>query len=374
MKIKINKKSLLAALNRMNAFLRSGDMLTLSSKATSLYLYGRSRSNSISSEIKLTTKAKDTGLEVEEKSNIQVDFRAFLKAIRESGNELLEIETNSDEALRLIIRSSEFEIDIFAKNIEFKPGLSQGTNVGKFKSECLGDLFKGVNYSISNSRSRPLFNHVHFECTNSKLLIEATDTHCMARHTAETIPENEFNLLIPEIVTKNFNKFFGKEGNVLIKTFDKNICFSSQGVAIMWEHFEGKYPDTQRLIPDKQELTIYEVDAKLFKSALSRMINLSDGGPQNTIIRLEFNKNTVQLITDNLGFSLFNYHQEIPLLSEGTELILGVNPNYILTAIKHLPKDSQIVKVAVQGKYQPFVVETEIFSNTLHLITPIRIG
>lgn len=374
MKIKINQKSLLAALNKMNAFLRSSEPIILSVQNKCLYLYGGSIYTNVSSEVKITTKAEDTGLEIIEKSTIKINFGALLKAIRESEHELLEIKTTNLEELRLVILSSGFEIDLFAKETVYKPGFSKGSKVGKFKAEYLGNLFKEVTYSISKSKSRPLFTNVHFECSESKLLIEATDSYCMARHTTETSSDNEFDLLIPDIISKNINKFFGKEGNISIETHEKNICFKSKGLAIQWEASETRYPDTQRLIPDSQEMSIYEIDLKLFKVALTRIIKLSDSSPRNTVIKLEFSKNTVQLITDNMGFSLFNYHQEIPLLSEGEELTLGVNPNYILTAIKHLPKDSQIVKVAVQGKYKPFIVESEISSNTLHLATPIRIG
>lgn len=96
MKIIINQQSLLAALNKMNAFLRSGEMLTLSAKSTSLYLFGKSISTNISSEIKLTTKKEETGLEIKEKSAIQVNFGAFIKAIRESERGMLEIKTSKN--------------------------------------------------------------------------------------------------------------------------------------------------------------------------------------------------------------------------------------------------------------------------------------
>lgn len=372
MKIKINQKSLLAALNKMNAFLRSSEPIILSVQSTGLYLYGSSIYTNVRSEVKLTAKTEDTGLEINKKSTIQVNFGALLKAIRESEHELLEIKTSNLEELRLVISSSEFEIDLFAKEVEYNAGFSKGAKVGKFETVYLGYLFKAVNYSISKSRSRPLFNHVHFECNDSKLLIEATDTHCMARHVSVTLPDNEFNLLIPEIVSKNITKFFGRDGNTLIETNDKNICFKSEELAIEWESIENRYPDTQRLIPNKEEMSVYEIDKKLFKTALNRLMKLSDGGPRNTVIKLDFKGKSLQLITDTLGFSLFNYHQELPLLSECPELILGVNPNYILTAIKNLPKESEVVKIIVKGRHDPFIVESDVFSETLHLITPIR--
>ncbi|KST81947.1 DNA polymerase III subunit beta [Lactococcus lactis] len=374
MKIIINQQSLLAALNKMNAFLRSSEMLTLSTKSTSLYLFGKSISTNISSEIKLTTKTEETGLEIKEKSTIQVNFGAFIKAIRESERGILEIKTSNAEDLRLVISSSEFEIDIFAKNTEYRPGFVQGQKVGKFESESLSNLFKEVTYSISKLESRPLFNHVHFKLKDNQLLIEATDARCMARYAAETSQQTEFDLLIPEIVSKKINKFFGKEGIITIELHDTEICFKSKGMSIEWELYDKEYPDTQRLIPDRKEMTSYEFNAKSFKSALRRMIKLSDGGDDNTTIRLEFSENTVQLITDNFGFSLFNYHQELPLLSEGKKITLGVNPNYILNAINHLPKGSEVVKLVVLSEIRPFIVESEISSNTLHLATPIRMN
>lgn len=374
MKIKINQKSLLAALNKMNAFLRSSEPIILSVQNKCLYLYGGSIYTNVSSEVKITTKEEDTGLEIIEKSTIKINFGALLKAIRESEHELLEIKTSNLEELRLVISSTEFEIDIYAKEVEYNAGFSKGTRVGKFETVYLGYLFKEVNYSISKSRSRPLFNHVHFECSDSKLLIEATDTHCMDRHTSVTLPDNEFNLLIPEIISKNITKFFGRDGNILIETNDKNICLKSEGLAIEWESTETKYPDTQRLIPNKEEMSIYEIDKKLFKTALNRLLKLSDGGPRNTAIKLDFKGKSLQLITDTIGFSLFNYHQEIPVLSECPELILGVNPNYILTAIKNFPKESEVVKIIVKNRNHPFIVESDVYSDTLHLITPIRLN
>lgn len=373
MKIKINQKSLLAALNKMNAFLRSSEPIILSVQNKCLYLYGGSIYTNVSSEVKITTKAEDTGLEIIEKSTIKINFGALLKAIRESEHELLEIKTRNLEELRLVISSSEFEIDLFAKETVYKPGFSKGSKVGKFKTDYLGNLFKEVTYAISKSKSRPLFTNIHFECSDSKLLIEATDSYCMARHTDETSPANEFNLLVPDIISKNINKFFGKEGNVSIETHEKNICFKSQGLAIQWETSEANYPDTQRLIPSKEEMSIYEIDAKLFKTALTRMVKLSDGTSYHAAIRLEFNDSEVQLTAKN-GFSLFNYHQELPLLSECSELTLGVNPNYLLTTIKHLPKESKVVRIIVKGRYDPFIVESEISNNTINLATPIRLN
>jgi|GEM_PF-6564696 len=373
MKIKINQKSLLAALNKMAAFLRSSEPITLSAQGASLYLYGNSIYTNISSEIKLTTKTEESGLEIQSKSTIQVNFGALLKAIRQFNPELLEIKTSNLEDLGMVIISSEFEIDLLAKETAYKPGFAKGTNVGKFKAEYLGNIFKEVSYAISKSKSRPLFTNVHFECSDSKLLIEATDSYCMARHTAETSLKNEFNLLIPEIISKNINKFFGKEGNISIEIHEKNICFKGKGLAIEWESSENKYPDTQRLIPDKQEMSAYEIDAKLFKAALNRMIKLSDGASYHAAIRLEFNESTVQLTAKN-GFSLFNYRQELPLFSECSELTLGLNPNYILNTIKHLPKGSKRVRILVQDKYKPIIVESELSSTTLNLATPIRIN
>ncbi|MDT2903343.1 DNA polymerase III subunit beta [Lactococcus lactis] len=374
MKIKINQKSLILILNKMSSFLRSNDLITVSARNTCLYLYGSSFSTNISSEIKLSTKTEEANLEIIEKSSVQVNFGAFIKAIRESGNELLDIGTSNAEDLRLVINSSEFEIDIFAKDVDYHPGFSKGEQVGKFELEYLGTLFKEVSYSISKFKSRPLFNHVHFQSNDSKLLIEATDSHCMARHSDVTIPQNKFDLLIPEVVSKNVNKYFGKQGKITIEIKDNFIYFKTKENAIKWELYNKDYPNTQRLIPDKEKMSIYELELKSFKNALSRMIKLSDGGAYNTLVKLEFDKNIVKLINAGMGFSLFNYHQEILLLNEVSEMSIGVNPKYILEAINHLPKGSKVVKLVIESNIHPFVVESELISDTVHLATPIRMN
>lgn len=372
MKIKINQKSLILILNKMSSFLRSNDLITVSARNTCLYLYGSSFSTNISSEIKLSTKTEEANLEIIEKSSVQVNFGAFIKAIRESRNELLDIGTSNAEDLRLVINSSEFEIDIFAKDVDYHPEFSKGEKVGKFKSEYLGTLFKEVSYSISKLKSRPLFNHVHFQANDGKLLIEATDSHCMARHSDVTIPQNKFDLLIPEVVSKNVNKYFGKQGKITIEIKDNFIYFKAKEMAIKWEFYDKEYPNTQRLIPDKEKMSIYELELKNFKTAISRMIKLSDGGAYNTIVRLEFNKSIVKLINAGMGFSLFNYHQELSILSEGPEISISANPKYILDAINHLPKESKVVKLVIESNTRPFIVESELNSNTVHLATPIR--
>ena len=374
MKIIINKKALLESLNKLAAFMKKEDQVIISAKKANLYLFGRSIFSKISSEVKISVKDEAAGLKIDEPFSMKLDFLTLLKAVRQFSDEVIELRPISNEVIRLALTSKEFEISVSARYTEYNSGFTPGKQIGKFQSGRLDELFKSIAYSVSERLDRPLFNHVHFQLKDDELLVEATDSHRMARYTDKTIIKNNFDLLIPQIVAKNISKYFGKAAWIKFEQRDEFIILKTTNAIIGWKALEEVYPDTNRLVPERKDMIAYKFDLKSLEAALKRMLNLSDGSNYNSIVRLDFVRDRAQLNDGSLGFSLFGYHQELKLLDECPALTIGFNPLYIIDAIKHLPKESKTVRLLITSNTRPLIVESELASNFLQLVTPIRMG
>lgn len=371
--MKINRQALLSALSKLASFTKRGDEVHILDIEEGLALYCYSRFYEVSAE---TVISQDFTNGSWGKAK-RIDFQELLKSTKNFTADELDfsfIEKNDNEILE--IKSSEFKVGLLTGQSEYVPYEKiEGKLITIFSAERLSHIFKTVVYSVKKFKRddiREIFNHVHFYQKDKNLVAGATDSYSLAKFQDETTSDEEFELLVPEIVAKNISKCFESNEDVKIYDLEKRIIFESDKTMLKFKKCQREYPDLNRVIPARDQLLVQQLDLKQFDSALKRMLKISGDWRNNAVATLIFKNDKVRVLDSGIGFSFCRYEQEIDLLESGADLKISANPYYLIDIIKNLPKNSKVVRLMIESNVKPFLIESDVEDEVVRASTPIR--
>ncbi|CDO04855.1 DNA polymerase III subunit beta [Oceanobacillus picturae] len=306
-----------------------------------------------------------------EAGSIVLQAKYFPDIVRKLPEKTVEIE--SDENLKVTIRSGKAEFNLNGQDAEEYPQLPKLQTDDSFELpiDLLKSLIKQTVFAVSTMETRPILTGVNIKLENGNLTFTATDSHRLA---SREIPVTEAPGQLPTVVVpgkslNELNKILDDtEETVEISVTNNQILFRTKNLNFLSRLLDGNYPETSRLIPE-QSKTVLHVKTKELLSTIDRASLLAKE-ERNNVVRLSTKGNGLIEITSNSP-EVGTVAEEITVPSiSGEELKISFSSKYMIDALKAIEYEE--VKVEFTGAMRPFIIRPANDDPILQLILPVR--
>jgi len=327
----------------------------------------------ISIENFIPVSDKDAAMDISSTGSILLEAFFFESVVSQLPDLIIDFEELEQYQVRLI--SGQSEITLKGTDAEIYPrlqGLSTESplkvNVGQLK-----EIFNETVFSVSTQESRPIFTGIHLTLTNgNQLQSVATDSHRLSQRRINLDQESkDFDVVVPSKSINSFkNIFTNDEEDITIIIANNQILFKNEIISYYSRLIEGTYPDTDRLIPNKEDYTLDLVfDVADLRHTMDRARLLTSSITNGTVkLTVEGEKLIATANSPEIG----SVHEEINAIEKnGSDIAISFNPQYLIEALKVIKEPE--VRIRFISNLRPFTLEPKNDNeNFVQLITPVR--
>lgn len=312
----------------------------------------------------------NVNIEEIEEGSIVLQAKYFPEIIRKLPQNTVEIET--DDNLKIIIRSGQAEFSLNGQDAEEYPKILQVQTDDSFELpvDLLKSLIKQTVFAVSTMETRPILTGVNLTLKDKSLNFTATDSHRLA---SRDIPVETHNLefssvVIPGKSLNELNKILDDaKDTVEISMTNNQVLFQTENLRFMSRLLDGNYPETSRLIPEESKTTI-SVNAKNLLQTIDRASLLAK--EDNNVVRLITKEDNVIEITGSSS-EVGQVVEDLKVNSiSGEELKISFSSKYMMDALKAI--DVEEVNVEFTGAMRPFIIRPQTDDPIIQLILPVR--
>lgn len=328
----------------------------------------------ISIEAFIPIEEESNQLEIEETGAIVLQARFFNEIVRKLPEETMTVEVLDRFQTSITSASASFTINgIDANNYPHLPVIDENESF-----HLPVNLFKQViNQTViaaSSHESRPILTGINIVIENEQLLAVATDSHRLSQRVIplSMTPEQAqktYNVVIPAKSLIELAKTLEDTAETIEMMVTENqVLFKTENLYFYSRLLEGRYPDTNRLIPD-QTATSVEFDAHTLLGSIERASLLSHEG-KNNVVKLSVNPDRIKISGNSPEVG--NVEEEVAFKSmTGESIDLSFNPDYMKDALRAFGQMD--IKVKFTSPVRPFIlVPAAEGKEFIQLITPVR--
>ena len=372
MKFSILQENLNKGLNTTNRFIASKAQLPILNNILIKTDQGRIKLSATNLEIGINLWL---GAKIQKEGEICVPAKILTEYITslppqkinlENKKNLLEVNSDSYNANFITLPSVEFPIIPTLKN---KPEISLS----------LKDLSKSISqvaFASTQDEGRPALTGVLIKTTKDGLVLVATDGYRLSLKEIKGIKGLEKlskhkEILIPSRALIEVGKIIGenKEDNDLGMSISKEnnqVIFSTPNVEVISRLIEGKFPDFERIIPNKNTTKITVDTESFFQAVKSASIFARES---SNIIQFEINNSQMEIISNSPQVGENKIKLEVKTEGKGGKI--AFNSRYLLDLLNNL--NSELLTFEMSSSLNPGVFKPADDKSYLHIIMPIRV-
>ncbi|AYW46331.1 DNA polymerase III subunit beta [Tetragenococcus koreensis] len=324
----------------------------------------------ISIESFLSSEDEKAQMSVESSGSIVLQARFFSEIIRRLPEDHVTLEVLENNQVEITSGKANFLVNgLDPESYPHLPTVDRQKEI-QLPVDMLNKLINETVFSVSQHESRPILTGVHFMLKNQRLLAVATDSHRLSQRIIPLESDNDqFDIVIPgKSLTELSRSLTDEEDTVQISIMENQVLFETKNMKFYSRLLEGKYPDTDRLIPSFFNTEIeFAVPALL--AAIERASLLSHES-RNNIVRLNISEDSVVLHGNSPEVGKVEEDLKYEKVS-GDPLEISFNPDYMKDALRAFGDTT--IRISFISAVRPFTLEpTEGQGDFLQLITPVR--
>jgi len=232
-----------------------------------------------------------------------------------------------------------------------------------------GDLkaaFSSVIDAAAISENRPELSGIYAIFTEDKLTVAATDSFRLAERSIAIQGKRSESVIIPRLTVMEVIRMCDQvERDINIRIGDNQISFSGDDVEIVSRLIDGRYPDYQKIIPEKAESR-----ALVSRQELEHAVRLASVFSSNiSDIILACKNGTLRISAKNSAKGDAKVTTATNLKGDAFEVSL--NHHYLSDGLKSVPGEDIVLEFT--GAASPFVIRmVQEPKDTLYLVMPLR--
>lgn len=365
MHVELQRKPFLSLLQSCASFVSTGDtedvlkQAKLSAKEDVLTIEGTNLEASFSSFLK--------GINTVSEGAILLPADKALKILKESQDEVFTL--RSDENYSSIeLDGAKFSLNtgaMFDKD-GFPPiPEKDGNHSFIILTSRLEEMLSEVLYATAKEASRYTLNGCLFQLESGKITLVATDGKRLASSSEPVEYKGDLvKIIIPEKGLKLLKGVPNKLESTTVAFNNNHVWFDFGETIICIKLLEGRFPKFADIIP-KNNPHVFSVDVKEFASKLKQASFMTTD--KSTVVVLNLLKNRIELSTETA--SLGKAHVSCDADYNGDEVRLGVNPFYLIEALKAY--QGERISFAVKDEETAILVQD---NGLLFLIMPVSLN
>ena len=266
----------------------------------------------------------------------------------------------------LIVKSGKSKFNLACRDGEEFPraqALDGGASFTMRQAE-LKNMIMSVVFAISQNDTNKVMRGVNVLIDGEIAKFTALDGHRIAVREIGIDEGNNGNVIIPGKTLNELAKILSDTGDVRITLDDAHAMFEFDGTMLVTRLIEGKYLEVDKVmqIDHKTKVT---VDRRSLMDCLDRSLiltNVNDKKP----VKVTVNKDTMAVeITTALG----SFADSVAVSKEGDDLVIAVNPRFMLDALKAISDDE--VDLYFVSKSAPCIIKGEGYA---YLVLPVNMA
>ncbi|AYW47691.1 DNA polymerase III subunit beta [Tetragenococcus osmophilus] len=324
----------------------------------------------ISIESFLSAGDEKAQMNVESTGSIVLQARFFSEIIRRLPESHVTLEVLDNNQVEITSGKANFLVNgLDAESYPHLPVVDSQQKI-QLPVDMLNKIINETVFAVSQHESRPILTGVHFTLKDHRLVAVATDSHRLSQRIIPLESDKEqFDIVIPgKSLTELSRSLTDEEDTVQISIMENQVLFETKTMKFYSRLLEGKYPDTDRLIPDSFNTEI-EFNVSDLLAAIERASLLSHES-RNNIVRLQISDDSVVLHGNSPEVGKVEEDLKYEKVS-GEPLEISFNPDYMKDALRAFGETS--IRICFISAVRPFTLEpTEGQGAFLQLITPVR--
>ena len=259
--------------------------------------------------------------------------------------------------LRCIASEKYPEFPVFSREMAFEMPVRE-----------LKDMVQQTIFAVSDDETRYFMNGVFFKKEDSKFIMVATDGRRLAyaEKPAETSIADFSGVIVPPKILSLLMKRAGDEGILSISITDKNIFINFGSYKLSSVLIEGKFPDYQRVIPEKQEHS-FSVNRLETLDALRRVSLLVEQKSRRVYLSLGPGFMALSSEESDIG----NAREEIPCKYEGEDVSIALNYRYIEEPFKVM--NDEEISIHFTELTKAITIKSVPERDFFHIVMPMQI-
>jgi DNA polymerase-3 subunit beta len=272
-------------------------------------------------DVSLTTVCR---AEVHGAGGIAIQARKFLEIVRAIVADEIELVVEDEKRLGIAADQSRFKINgLSPEDFPTLPDVKEerGTVI---PFAALKAMIAKVIFAVSTEESRFQLNGALLRLKSGALELVATDGHRLAlvENELEGSDEGE-GILVPRKALQELMRFEGEE-TVTFRKGEHHLSFQIGQRELICRILEGTFPDYERVIAkDNDQEALF--DRKRLSEAVQRVALLTGERARAVSLLLENGRLLISAANPDLGEA----KEEVDCEFDGTELRLGINPDYL---------------------------------------------
>lgn len=225
--------------------------------------------------------------------------------------------------------------------------------------------------SVDDSRKSELTG-VSLAAHGDGIRLVATDTYRLAiRDLAGTsLLSGDRKVIVPATALKELGRLSSAAETVVVRVGEHNVAFEVDGVRLISQLLDGKFPDYENLLPKTPDshpnrLTF---EKESFLDALRRVGLLSKDVKDSKKVRLVIAADAVELVAES--FDVGKADEVVEARHEGETLEIAFNAEYLRAGIESAPADEVTIEIARPNS--PVLIRGVGADDFLYLLMPIR--
>tara|TARA_B100000809_G_scaffold266624_1_gene330331 strand:- start:2279 stop:3406 length:1128 start_codon:yes stop_codon:yes gene_type:complete len=209
----------------------------------------------------------------------------------------------------------------------------------KIQSEDLIKTIKSVKYSAAHEDVRYYLNGVSFKVANSVLQLTATDGHRLADCKISVDTDNDVyaNVILATSTVNDVQTIIeDNSGEVTLSFSSNHLVVNAAETTVIARLIDGKFPDSERVIPKNNEINIV-LNKNQLKSSLKQAKVLSNEKFNGA--KFIFGPEILQIIATNPTQEEATEEFEVLSSDITHQITLGMNITYLAQAINSIPDD-----------------------------------
>ncbi len=364
MKLKIKKDDIIDGLQKVQAVVSSRTTLPILSNV----LFKAEKNMLWLSATDLEVSVR-TGVEaqVDKPGATTLHSRRVFSICREISGPELELDTNDKDVTTIKTGSSFFKVvgiseDDFPPLPKFEGGKNYSIDQGVFKQ-----MLEKTCYAASNDETRYILNGALLSFKDDKLTVVATDGRRLAlvEQDVEFSKDSEAELILPSKTINELIRTLGDDGNLLIKSTDKQAAFEFGNMLVVSKLIEGTYPNFKQVIPAKSDERIAIERESLLYAVRRAALMTTD---QSRSVKLTFGKNRLEIITETPDVG--EARETVPIKYNGKEISVAFNPEFLMDPLRALESDEIFMEIT--DELSPGVIKANV--PFLYVLMPMRLS
>ncbi len=324
----------------------------------------------------LTANNMELGIETEidatilEEGKVALEAKLLTDIIRSLPDSEIDLETSSD--IRVDIKCEKSRFTVPCRNgdeFTYLPVIEKEKSI-EISQLTLKDIIRQTIFSVSDNENSKMMTGESFEVVDNQLIVVSLDGHRISRRKIDLRGDNpSISCVVPGKTLVELSKIIsgGAEDLVDIYFSDQHILFEYDKTRVVSRLIDGEYYKIATMMTMGYDLKI-KANKRDLMGIISRaglLIQETDKKP--IVVNVKNDNNLYVRLDTNLG----SMKEEMEIEKEGGEIIIGLNPKFMLDVLRVIDEDT--VELYMTDSKNPCIIKDEKESY-VYIILPITIN